>query len=50
MQNNPQLKDVAAIKNNNVLEINSDIVQRMGPRLIDGLEALAKLIQPLLFS
>ena len=48
--NNPQLADIAAVKNNKVLEVDGNIVQRMGPRLWDGLEALAKLIHPELFS
>jgi iron complex transport system substrate-binding protein len=39
-------KELTAVKNNKVLEIDDDLLNRQGPRLADGLEALAKLIQP----
>jgi cobalamin transport system substrate-binding protein len=46
----PGWKDIAAVKNNRVLEFNDDLVSRPGPRLIDGLEALAKILHPDLFK
>jgi iron complex transport system substrate-binding protein len=41
---------VNAVKNNKVLPIDDNIVSRPGPRLVDGLEAAAKLIHPELFQ
>lgn len=46
MLNNPQLKSVNAIKNNKVYDIDGNILQRMGPRLADGLIAMAQVIHP----
>lgn len=37
---------VAAVKNDRIIPIDNDLVSRPGPRLIDGLEALAKVIHP----
>jgi iron complex transport system substrate-binding protein len=39
-------KELSAVKGNKVLEIDNNLLDRQGPRLADGLEALAKLIQP----
>jgi len=41
---------IAAVKNNRVEAFNDDLVSRPGPRMIDGLEALAKAIHPDLFK
>ena len=41
---------IAAIKNGAVFSIDSNLVDRPGPRVVDGLEALAKLIHPELFK
>jgi len=41
---------ITAIKNRAVYSIDSDIVDRPGPRIMDGLETLAKLIHPDLFK
>jgi iron complex transport system substrate-binding protein len=46
MLNNPQLKTVNAIKNSKVFDIDGNILQRMGPRLADGLLAMAQVIHP----
>jgi iron complex transport system substrate-binding protein len=46
MLNNPQLKTINAIKNNKVFDIDGNILQRMGPRLADGLVAMAQVIHP----
>jgi iron complex transport system substrate-binding protein len=41
---------IAAVKNNKVLPFDDDLASRPGPRLVDGLEALAKILQPDLFK
>jgi ABC-type Fe3+-hydroxamate transport system substrate-binding protein len=41
---------IAALKTHRVYNINPDIVSRPGPRLVDALEQLAKLIHPELFQ
>ncbi|MBI3763957.1 MAG: cobalamin-binding protein [Chloroflexi bacterium] len=43
-------ENIAAIKNGIVFSIDADIVDRPGPRIVDGLEALAKMIHPELFK
>lgn len=43
-------KDLDAVKKNKLFEIDEDIINRQGPRLADGLEALAKLIHPEAFK
>ncbi|MBA7677878.1 Vitamin B12-binding protein [subsurface metagenome] len=45
-----RLKDVDARINNRVYEINTDLVGRPGPRIIDGLEQLAEFLHPELFK
>jgi iron complex transport system substrate-binding protein len=39
-------KDIKAIKEGKVYPFNDDLVSRPGPRLVDGLEALAKILHP----
>ncbi|WP_461207163.1 ABC transporter substrate-binding protein [Clostridium sp. DL1XJH146] len=39
-------KDLSAVVNGKLLEIDNNMIDRQGPRLIDGLEAMAKLIHP----
>jgi iron complex transport system substrate-binding protein len=43
-------EEVPAIKNEQVFDVNNDTVTRPGPRLIDGVETLAKLIYPEIFG
>lgn len=43
-------KDVSAVKNNNIYDVHSDKVTRPGPRLIEGVEELAKAIYPDVFK
>ena len=43
-------ENILAIKNGAVFPIDADIVDRPGPRILDGLEALAKMIHPELFE
>jgi iron complex transport system substrate-binding protein len=42
----PGWKDISAVKNARVLEFNDDLVSRPGPRMVQGLEALAKVLHP----
>lgn len=42
--------EVPAIQNERVYDINSDLVSRPGPRLIEGVEELAKVIYPEVFT
>nr|WP_307847848.1 ABC transporter substrate-binding protein [Metabacillus bambusae] len=43
-------EEVPAIKDKQVFDVNNDTVTRPGPRLIDGVETLAKLIYPEIFD
>ncbi|MBW9170302.1 ABC transporter substrate-binding protein [Clostridium estertheticum] len=43
-------KDLKAVKSGKLLEVDENIITRQGPRLADGLEAIAKLIHPELFK
>lgn len=42
--------NVSAVQTKRVFAINPDLVQRPGPRIVDGLEQLAKMLHPDLFS
>lgn len=46
----PGWENLAAVKNQQVVPFDDDIVSRPGPRLVDGLEQLAKLLHPELFK
>ncbi len=41
---------LSAVKNNAIYAFNDDMASRPGPRMVDGLEALAKLIHPELYK
>lgn len=43
-------QDVTAIKNNEVYDVHSDKVTRTGPRLVEGVEELAKAVYPEVFN
>lgn len=43
-------QDLKAVKENKIYAFNDDLVSRPGPRMVDGLEELAKLIHPELFK
>ncbi|MGH4052673.1 MAG: ABC transporter substrate-binding protein [Clostridium sp.] len=43
-------KDLKAVKNGKLFEVDDNIIVRQGPRLADGLEEMAKLIHPELFK
>ena len=42
--------DIQAVKNRDVYDVHSDIVTRSGPRLIEGVEELAKSVYPNVFK
>lgn len=42
--------DLTAVKNGNILPFDDNLASRPGPRLVDGLEQLAKLLHPELFK
>lgn len=46
----PGWENLSAVKNGSVLPFNDDLVSRPGPRLVDALEELAKLLRPELFQ
>lgn len=39
-------EELSAVKNNKVIEIDDNLLNRQGPRLADGVEALAKILHP----
>lgn len=43
-------KDISAIKNKQVYEVDGDLVTRSGPRIVEGVEELAKAIYPDVFG
>ncbi|WP_338450767.1 ABC transporter substrate-binding protein [Niallia oryzisoli] len=43
-------QDVNAVKNKRVVDVNSDIVTRSGPRLVEGVEEVAKAVYPDVFK
>jgi iron complex transport system substrate-binding protein len=46
----PGWANLSAVKNGQVLPFNDDLLSRPGPRMVDGLEELAKLLRPELFK
>jgi iron complex transport system substrate-binding protein len=42
--------DVTAVKNKQVVDVHSDLVTRPGPRLVEGVEELAKAVYPEVFN
>ena len=46
----PGWENLRAVKNGNVVPFNDDLASRPGPRLVDALEELAKLLRPELFE
>ncbi|WP_071396461.1 ABC transporter substrate-binding protein [Bacillus tuaregi] len=43
-------QDVNAVKNEQVFDVNSDVVTRSGPRLVEGVEEVAKAVYPDVFN
>ncbi|MFQ6136514.1 MAG: ABC transporter substrate-binding protein [Candidatus Hydrothermarchaeales archaeon] len=50
VRNEPRLQGTAAMKDGGVYGIDSDIVSRPGPRIVDALEEFARFIHPELFQ
>jgi iron complex transport system substrate-binding protein len=46
----PGWETIEAVKSNNIFPIDDNIISRPGPRLVDGLEQIAKLLRPGLFE
>ncbi len=46
----PGWETLAAVQNNQIFAFDDNLVSRPGPRLVDGLETLAKLLRPDLFK
>jgi iron complex transport system substrate-binding protein len=46
----PGWETIAAVKSGNIFPIDDNLISRPGPRLVDGLEQLAKLLHPGLFE
>lgn len=50
IKNEPRFQATDALKNNQVYKVDADIFGRTTPRVVDGLETLAKLIHPEIFK
>jgi iron complex transport system substrate-binding protein len=50
LQDNPAWQKTSAVKNGKIYIIDTDLVDRSGPRIVQGLEDMAKLIHPELFK
>jgi iron complex transport system substrate-binding protein len=46
----PGWETIEAVKSNSIFPIDDNLISRPGPRLVDGLEQLAKLLRPELFK
>ena len=46
----PRLKDVRAVKENNIHWLDENVAGRFGPRLIDALDTVARIIHPEIFE
>jgi iron complex transport system substrate-binding protein len=43
--NNPQYASLSAVKNHQVYAVNSDLISRSGPRIVDAVEQVARIIR-----
>jgi iron complex transport system substrate-binding protein len=50
IKNEPRFQSTEAIKNNRIYSLDSDIFGRTTPRIVDGMEQVAKLIHPEIFK
>ncbi|GAB6149878.1 MULTISPECIES: ABC transporter substrate-binding protein [Clostridium] len=50
IQQTPGYKDLKAVKDGKLIEIDNNLLDRQGPRVVDGLESLAKIIHPEAFK
>ena len=48
--NRPGWNSITAVKTGALYEINADIISRSGPRLVDALEIIAKMVHPEIFG
>jgi len=46
----PGWGSLSAVKNGDVIAVDDNLFSRPGPRLVDGLESLAKILHPELFQ
>ena len=46
----PRLSTLTAVQNGHVYAVNADIIDRGGPRLVDGVEAIASIAHPEIFG
>ena len=50
VKDRPGWNSITAVKNDALYEIDADIISRSGPRLVDALEAIAKMTHPEIFG
>ena len=50
VKDRPGWDSITAIQNNDIYEINADIISRSGPRLVEALEIIAKMVHPEIFG
>ena len=50
LKGHPAWREITAVKQNRIYIIDADLVDRPGPRIVQGLEEIAKIIQPELFK
>ncbi|KGM95555.1 ABC transporter substrate-binding protein [Clostridium novyi A str. 4552] len=50
IQQTPGYKDLKAVKDGKLVEIDNNLLDRQGPRVVDGLEELSKIIHPEAFK
>lgn len=50
LEKTPGFKDMRAVKDGKLLEIDHNLLDRQGPRLVEGLETLARLLHPEIFG
>jgi iron complex transport system substrate-binding protein len=50
VENRPGWDTISAVQNDALYEINADIISRSGPRLVDALEIIAKMVHPEIFG
>ncbi len=50
LKDHPAWQRTSAVRNNRIIIINGDLINRPGPRLVQGLDELAKIIHPELYK
>ena len=50
LEKTPGFKELTAVRDGKLLEIDHNLLDRQGPRLVEGLETLARLLHPEIFS